>query len=928
MRLDTLRKVWRRALVVMAVLALCACTAEKSIKDSLADAEAALAKNEFATVVLEAKKALQADPESALARRLLGLALLRIGDAAGAETSLRRAWALGQPKDQVVPVLARSLLLQGQFKPLTEEFADELLATPQAQAALKTVLAAAYRAQGDAVLADAALVAALHADPAHTPALLLQARNRAAQGDMAGALAAAEALLQQQPADADVWLLKGDLLRDVVAQPAAALPAYRRAAELQPELPGPQLEVAETLLRLGRTDDAAAPLEAAQRLAPQAARGIYLQSVRALARNDLEAAHKGVQALLAAAPDNPRFLLLAGDVAQRSGALAQAAQHLTLALQITPQSVPARHMLASVQLQQQAPAQALATLQPLQGSSAPPDPATAMLAGDAWRASGNSAQAERQYAIAARLNPGNTRAQTALALTHLAAGKDDTAMAELGRAAEAGPGVGPDLALIAAHLARQALPQAVAAIDALQRKLPGSPLPPNLRGRALLGAGDLAGARASFEQALRTAPAYFPAIDGLAVLDVMDNKPDAARQRFEALIAEQPGHAAALLALANLRAVSGAGDGEVAALLGRAIAAQPHALAPRLRLIEVQLRANDAAGALAAAQDAVTALPHSAEALDALGRVRLARGEHEGAILTLRKVVVMQPRAPQPLLRLAAALRAAKQPAAAAETLRRALALQPDLLDAQRGLVTLLADSQDYAGALSVARAVQAQRPKEAAGYLFEGEIEATQQRWPAAAAVYQRGLKQVPSIDLAQRAHAALGAARDAAARDRFAATWLTGHPQDAAFRLYLGDVSAAQNDFSAAETLYAAALALQPTDAKALNNLAWVSGKLGRPAALALSEKAVALAPNNAGYLDTLAMLLAQHKDYTRALAQQRKALALQPANGLYRLNLARILVLAGQKDEAQRALAMLAALGDKFGGQAEVTRLSKSL
>jgi putative PEP-CTERM system TPR-repeat lipoprotein len=912
----------------VAVVALTACTAEKSVKDSLADAEAALAQNETATLFIEAKRALQSDPESAPARRLLGLALLRSGDAVGAEAALRRALKLGQPTEQTVPALASSLLAQGQFKPLTDEFADTRLALPGAQAELKTALAEAYRAQGEAALFEAALDAALQAEPAHTPALLMRARHRAIQGDSAGALASSDALLKTQPADANIWLLKGDLLRDFAQQPDAALAAYRQAAALRPQLAGPQLDVAETLLRLGRIDEAEAPLAAGQRLAPHAARGIYLQTVRALARSELAVAEKGAQVLLAAAPDNPRFLLLAGDVAQRAGSLAQAAQHLERTLQLAPQAVPARRLLASVQLRQGEPAKALTTLQPLLEVNATPDPATATLAGDAWRATGNTAQAERQYAIAARLDPGNTRARTALALTRMATGKVDAGFTELREAAEAGAGIGPDLALITTHLARQELPQALAAIDALQRKLPASPLPPNLRGRALLGARDLPGARASFERALVITPTYFPAIDGLAAVDVMQRQPDAARQRFEALIEKQPGHGAALLALANLRAISGASPSEVAALLERAIAAQPSAAAPRLRLIDMKLRASDAPGALAAAQDAVSALPQSAEALDALGRVQLARGEHEDGIATLRKAAALQPRDPLPLLRLAAAQRVGKQAAAAAETLRRALVLRPDLMEAQHGLVTIAVESRDFPAALAVARAVQTQRPKEAAGYLLEGEVEATQKRWAAAASVYRRGLDQLPSIDLARQAHAALGAAGDTAGRDRFAAAWLNDHPRDAAFRLYLGDVSAAQRDFAGAEKLYTAAVQLQPTNADALNNLAWVGGKLGRPGALAHAEKAVALAPDNAGHIDTLAMLLAQNKDYPQALARQRKAVGLQPANGLFRLNLARILVLAGQKEEARRELKVLAALGDKFGGQSEVARLVKTL
>lgn len=915
-------------LVLTLVLTRMACSGEKSVDEALAAADVALASNEPATALIEAKLALGQAPDSARARYTVGLALLRSGDAAGAEEALRRALALDHPPDQAVPALAQALLALRQLRPLLFEFANTSLASAAAQAQLKTTVASAYRAVGEPQLAEAALAAALAADPQFTPALLQRLRQQATHGELDAAMKAIEALLARLPAEADAWLLKGDLLRDVAAQPEAAVAAYRRAAELRPRLPGGHLELAETLLQLGRGNEATAPLDTAGRLAPTSARLIYLRALDALGKGDLDAAGKGAQVLLVTAADNPRYLQLAGDVALQSDALAQAEKQLSRVLQLAPQAVMARHLLARVRLRQQQPAQALETLKPLLDDSTTPDAVATTLAGDAWRASGNPQQAERLYARAAQMDPRNTRARTALALSHLAAGQGESGLAELRAAADAGPGVGPDLALITGLLAKPDLPQALAAIDALQRKLPGSPLPFNLRGRALLAANDRAGARGSFDQALALAPGYFPAIDGLAAVDLADKRPAAARQRFEALLEKEPRHAAALLALANLRAASGGSTDEVAELLGRAIAEQPSAIAPRLRLVDLRLRANDGAGAMAAAQDAVAALPESADALDSLGRVQLARGEPDAAAASFRKLVALQPRTTLPLLRLATAQQAGKDKAAAADSLRRALVLQPGLLEAQRGLVTLALESRDFAAALSLARAVQAQRPKEAAGYLFEGEVEAAQKHWGLAAAVYQRGLKQLPSSDLARRAHAALGAAGPAEARERFAASWLKAHPQDAVFRLYLGDVAAAQGDFVGAETMYTAVLALQPAQPEALNNLAWVSGRLGRPGALAYAEKAVALTPGNPTHLDTLAMLLAQKGDVSQALSWQRKALALQPANRLLQLNLARILVLAGQKDEARRVLQTLAELGSQFGGQAEVARLLQQL
>lgn len=321
-------------------------------------------------------------------------------------------------------------------------------------------------------------------------------------------------------------------------------------------------------------------------------------------------------------------------------------------------------------------------------------------------------------------------------------------------------------------------------------------------------------------------------------------------------------------------------------------------------------------------------MPTNADLLDLLGRTQQALGQLSQATASYRKLVALHPDMPLAHLRLADAHLSAGDKAAAADSLRRALAIQPDLLQAQQRLITLAAEAGDDKAALAIARTVQAQRPAQAVGYLFEGELEAGHKRWSNAAKVYERALKQAPSPDLARRAHAAFGAAGDTKGRDRFAATWLKDHPQDVVFRLYLGDVAAMRNDFAAAEKLYASVSQLQPDNAVALNNLAWVGSRLKRPDAIAHAEEAIALAPDQAGFMDTLAMLLAQKQDVVQALVWQRKAVALQPDNGMFHLNLARLLVLDGSKDEARRELRSLAERGEGFRGHAEVVRLLQTL
>ena len=90
------------------------------------------------------------------------------------------------------------------------------------------------------------------------------------------------------------------------------------------------------------------------------------------------------------------------------------------------------------------------------------------------------------------------------------------------------------------------------AIDALEKKQPDKPLPHNLRGAVLLGKGDIAGARKSFERALALDPTDFAAAASLARLDLADKKPDDAQKRFDARLAKDPKNVRALLALAEL----------------------------------------------------------------------------------------------------------------------------------------------------------------------------------------------------------------------------------------------------------------------------------------------------------------------------------------------------------------------------------------
>jgi cellulose synthase operon protein C len=915
------------SLVFCATLLLSACGGG-SLESMLASSKEYLAKNDPKAAVIQIKNALQKNPESPEARFLLGKAMIATGDFANAELELRKALDLKHPADEVVPQLANAMLAQGQYKKLTDQFSSMTLTNTAAKAELQTALASAHSALGKPELAQRALSAALEADPSFGPALIAMARQKAVSKDFDGALRSLDEIIAKNATSYEAWRLKGDVLSYGKNLPKEALEAYRKVIELKPDHVSGHSSILAILLAQRDLDGATAQMALMKKVAPNNPQTKFIETQLAFQKRDFKTARELAQQLLRVAPNNPKALQLAGAIEFQFKSYVQAETFLNKAVMLAPEFVLARRLLIMTYLRSGQSAKALATLN--QGiAKSVQDPEIDSVAGEVYLQNGDMKKAEEYFARAVKLAPKDPKKQTSLALTHLLAGKDELAFGELQEVAASDPGITADMALISAHLRRGNFDKALKAIDGLEKKQPDKPFAHNLRGRTLLAKKDIPGARKSFEQALVLNPTYFPAVASLAGLDLVDKKPEDAKKRFNDVIAKEPKNVQALLALAELSDRTGAAKDDVAALIAKAVDANPTEVSARLLLVEFHLANKQLPKALTAAQSGVSALPESPELLDALGRAQLLSGETNQAIVTLNKVVGMQPLLAKPLLRLADAQLAAKNKDGAVQSLKKALDLNPDLLDAQRGLIQFSLQDKKYSEAQNLSRTVQKQRPKEAIGYLMEGEVQLVQQKWDAAATIYRAGLKEVPnSAEIALKLHSALVASSKTSEADKFSATWLKDFPKDPVFQHYLGDVAIAKKDYASAEKFYSGVVKLQPTNPVAMNNLAWVTGRLNKPGAVEIAESAVKIAPNQAAFIDTLAGLLADKNDFEKALEWQNKAIAIQPQNNIYKVNLAKIYIKGGKKDLARSQLEALAKLGDKFQGQSEVASLLKSL
>lgn len=893
----------------------------------MASAKVYLDKGDLKSAVIELKTALQQQPDSAEARYLLGKALLASEEPVGAAVELRKALDLKHPRDKVLPDLAKAMLEQGQHKELIAQYGVATLNDKQALASLKTSLGLAQARIGAADAAMAAFKQALDAAPGHVPALSAMARQMAVNGDRDGAVKASDAIIAGGKADADAWVLQGDLLAFGKGDKDGAISAYRKAISIAGNHLAAHAGIIQLQVGTGDTKGAAEQVAALQRVRPNHLSTRFFQAQVAYLQADFKTAKEMVQQLIKVAPEHPQINQLAGAIELASGSNESARAYLSKALQAAPGSVIARRLLANTYLKSGEAQKALELLQPLLTQAAP-DGVALGLAGEAHVQLGELDKAGDMFALAAKANPSNTNNLTALARTRFLKGDAAGAVADLEQIAAGDKGTVADLELVNTQLRRRDFAGALKAIDGLELKQPGKAMASQLRGVAYTGLKDTVQARASFEKALSIDAAFFPAIVNLAALDIAEKNPQVAQQRFEALLKIQPGHLRASLALADLRARNGGSKQEVTDLLATAVRLNPGEAKARLSLVNNHLANKQVEAALTAAQQADAALPNLPTILDALGRAQQAAGQLNQAAATFNRIVALQPGSPLAHMRIAEIKVASKDNDAAIESLKRALAAKPDALLPLQRLFALELQAGRHADALKLARDVQKRQPAHSLGYVLEGDVQRAQKSDAMALAAYKTALGKVAPEIAAPRYHNLLASMGKKAEADQFVANWAKDHSQDMGFAVYLGDNALARKDYANAELAYRHVASMQPTHVAALNNIAWLMLKANKPGALPFAEKANELQPNQPALMDTLALALAAEKRIDQAMELQKKALALAPDSDTLRLTLARLYLQAGQKPQARELLETLAKLGDKFSEQAEVKSLVAGL
>ena len=775
----------------LALIALAACTRDGP--DALmASARDYMARSDYSAASIQARNAVKAQPDSAEARLLLGKALLKANDPVAAENELRRALELGGSRDEVLPLLAQAMLGSGRAEAFVREFADKPPAAGAARANFETALGDAYAVLRRRDEAVRAYRDALATDPGHAGARLGLAQLDAQAGQLDSALRETEAVIAADPKNAKAYALKSDILlakRDAAGAKRALEQAVQADAAYLPA----RYALVSTLIDEGAYDAARDQLAAVQKISSDDIRLYYFQSALAFRTGDLGTARDKVGQILKAAPDHVPSLVLAAKIALQTEQFASAEANLRRALAQAPDHPEARRLLAASYLRSGQAAKARQELQPLLAAREVPDAHLLILAGEASLAGGDIKQATAFYQQAAAKAPKTeaAAAHTRLGQIAMATGRHDEGVRELESAASIDPAFREtDLALISTYLRNGETDKALAAARALEKKNPKDPMSHQLLGVVYLAKRDTSSARASFERALSINPGHVPAARALAELDVADKK---CRRRTQTLRGDDREGPAQRHAASRARRASAADWREARRCRanaeergGRGSLVDRRAPCADLRAGAVRRHARRAIGG--AGGECGPSRPGSGAAdarHPAVGSRRPAAVARDAA----QAGAGATRRAGGPLQRVAAVQAGKKQYDRAAETLRLAKEVAPGDLTVSRDLIVLYLTAGRPDDALKEARAVQTGSPRNAAGWLLESQVHETQRRFDESEKALRQGLKVEPDSGLiAARLHGAMVAGGKDADADGFVRKWIADHPKDTVLRTAAG--------------------------------------------------------------------------------------------------------------------------------------------
>jgi putative PEP-CTERM system TPR-repeat lipoprotein len=898
------------------------------------DALSRFEKKDYKGATIQLKNALQIDKNMLSVQVLLGRVLLSDGQPGQAEVAFTEALRLGVNRAEVITDLAESLVDQGK-QPLL--LTDDRFATkglpPGVRARLLQQKASAAADVGDVRAAFKLLEQARALNPrdAATYVAEIALRIRERRFDLATA-AAAKALSISGPT-ADLLYQRAQI-DHVSGQLDEAVSGYSEALKIDPAHVESLLARGGLMVDMKRLPDAKRDVDAVVKAAPSDPRGAFLSALLAEKAGDAAAARtalKTVTGLIDPVPMDflkykAQVLMLNGLAHYGLGERENAKPYLEAYQKLDPGGGVSK-LLAQILLAEGNIDAAISSLEAYLRVNSSDSQAQALMA-SAHMSQGRPGRAVSvaQEALKRQDSP---ELRTALGLSLLSSGRTADATTELEAVYKRNPQQrGAGATLVGLYLQQGDAKKALGVAEGLVKTAPRDASYQTLLGQARLASGQQDKARQAFNTAVQLNGELPGPQIALARLDSAAGAHEEAIKRLTDLLALDERSVDTQFELAAAMERQGRPD-EAQRWLEKAVdhaGLRDHR--PAIALIDLHMRYQRAPQALEVAKSLAARMPQELQPQLALARVSLRAGDRDAARAALNTATRLANFDPALQLEVGLLQTLAGNLDGAAYSYEKALQAQPDYLAADAAMVDIEIKRGEPDKADRRAKAILQAHPKLAIGYSLTADVAWARGQVPAATAAYERAHRIAPTTETLLSLQNALRFRDGPKSAVNLMTQWLKTRPGDRRARSALAGLLASTEQFEAARLEYEQLLKGTPNDASTLNNLANVLLRLDPAAAVPVAERALAAAPGNANVIDTLGWVLLQNGQNERALQLLRDARLRSPAQPTIRYHLAAALVKAGRNQEAKAELQAALAGSPRFEGYKEAQALFQSL
>ena len=609
------------------------------------------------------------------------------------------------------------------------------------------------------------------------------------------------------------------------------------------------------------------------------------------AGSKLSEAKEHVDFLLAKRPTDPEAHIALANWNAAQGDLEPALQEMRKAVELGPDRSESYLDLALLQFRANQPDLAEANFK--QAVSHDPKSVNAQMAlGGFYQARGRLPEAEQQFQHAMDLDRKDPNPRVAMARLYLAQGKKTEAENFLRQVKHDIPDNSVGYRMLGDfYFASGELDKAVAEYGSLYREHARDLQVKKNYVQLLILKNRLPEARKVDDEVLKTNPSDTEALIFKGEIQLRDGKAQDAEDSLQAALKNDPENAVAHYHLGT--AFDQLGNMERAeSEWRRAAQSQPDLLDAQRALAGLALRKSDMDALAQTASAIINLQPGSPEGYVFRSTAEINRKQSDKAEEDIRKAIEVAPQNPIGYVQMGNLRILQKQYKDAEQHFQQALDRDPGSADALRGIANVYLAQKQVDKAIAAIHQQLAKAPNSSAFHDLLGTVLFDQKKDAAGA---EAELKKAAELDKSNsdallklgQVQAAEGHADEAIATHQQS---LKDNPRDIRFYILIGSLFESKKDWDSAKDYYQKALAIQPDNAVASNNLAYVMLQQGGnvDVALSMAQTARRGLPDSPNTADTLGWAYYQKGIYNTAVDLFKEAVKKNPEDPTYQYHL----------------------------------------